>query len=208
MTTHEQLDYSNKILSAQSNTDYTNTLYNLGNSYFQTGNFKRAITSYQDALLYNPNHQASQNNIAYAKRALLAVEERQKILASTKRAGSGPQSARAVDNIVLNENDGVSLDESESDNKDRKNTHTDSSLDIPEFIILKGLYFAESSEKHEEVIANNNSNNNPSISIAANKQFKKIYDNQVTLWRRIFEIEEGYPAPLEEPNEIPGILPW
>jgi hypothetical protein len=28
------------------------------------------------------------------------------------------------------------------------------------------------------------------------------------LWKRIFEIEEGYPAPLDEPVPVKGVKPW
>jgi len=198
--------FEQALLIAKSNSDYTNTLYNLGNSYFQIGNFQSAITSYKGALLYGPTHQPSQHNLVYVKRALLAVEKRTKTLEITSRAGRGPRSARAVENLVINENTGVSLDESESLTQNTQNNATNSELDIPEFIILKGLGFAQKSRPQDG--QNSAASEEFVPSIAINTQLNKLYDDQSRLWRRIFEIEEGYPAPLEEPEKIPGVLPW
>ncbi|MCK4744268.1 MAG: VWA domain-containing protein [Sulfuriflexus sp.] len=213
IATYRMADYPRAIrlfeqsaLLAQSNIEYRNALYNLGNSYFQTGNFKTAITSYQGALLYHPQHKASQNNIAYTQKALLAVEERKKVLAITSRAGRGPRTAPVADNVELNENNNVSLDDSESSTKNTQHNAADSSLDIPEFIIIKGLAFAEKSNANT---TETTENTGTALSTASlNNQLNKLYDNQPALWRRIFELEEGYPAPLDEPDKIPGIRPW
>ena len=198
--------FEQAILLAQSDTEYKNSLYNLGNSYFQIGNFEIALTSFQGALLYQPNHSASQNNITYTRKVLLAVEERKKVLAITSRAGRGPRTAPVEDDIELNENNSVSIDDSESSTQNTAHNASDSALDIPEFIILKGLEFAERSDTN---IAETQNTKNTVLSTASlNSQLNKLYDNQPALWRRIFELEEGYPAPLDEPDKIPGVLPW
>ena len=198
--------FEQAILLAQTDTEFKNSLYNLGNSYFQIGNFEIALTSYQGALLYQPNHSASQNNITYTQKVLLAVEERKKVLAITSRAGRGPRTAPVEDNIELNESNNVSIDDSESSTQNTAHNDADSDLDIPEFIILKGLEFAERSDTN---IAETQSTKNTVLSTASlNSQLNKLYDNQPALWRRIFELEEDYPAPLDEPDKIPGVLPW
>lgn len=198
--------FEQAVLLAQSDTEYKNALYNLGNSYFQIGNFKVALTSYQGALLYHPNHRASQNNITYTQKVLRAVEERKKVLAITSRAGRGPRTAPVADGVELNENNNVSIDDGESSTENTAHNAADSALDIPEFIILKGLAFAEKSDTN--AIEINGSKNTALSTASLNSRLNKLYDNQPALWRRIFELEEGYPAPLDEPDKIPGVLPW
>ena len=198
--------FEQAILLAQSDTEYKNALYNLGNSYFQIGNFEIALTSFQGALLYQPNHSASQNNITYTQKVLLAVEERKKVLAITSRAGRGPRTAPIADNVELNESNNVSIDDSESSTLNTAHNAADSNLDIPEFIILKGLAFAEKSDTNTTEATGSNGTALSTASL--NSQLNKLYDNQPALWRRIFELEEGYPAPLDEPDNIPGVLPW
>lgn len=198
--------FEQAILLAQSDAEYKNALYNLGNSYFQIGNFKIALTSYEGALLYHPTHKASRNNIIYTQKVLLAVEERKKNLAVTSRAGRGPRTAPVADNVELNESNNISIDDSESSTQNTAHNATDSFLDIPEFIIIKGLSFADNSDMNK---AETSVGENTVLSTAsANSQLSKLYDNQPALWRRIFELEEGYPASLDEPDKIPGVLAW
>jgi len=197
--------FEQAILFAKTDKDFADTLYNLGNSYFQIGSFNNAITSYQGALLYSPNNEASKSNLVYAKRVLVAVEERKKNIASTTRAGRGPRSALAAEDIILNENNGVSLDNSESTSK-TNNSPSKSELDIPEFIILKGLSFTEKSVNTRGISKHHRNESLSTIVISG--QLHKIYDNQPILWQRIFELEEGYPAPLSEPDSLPGVRPW
>jgi len=198
--------FEKAVLLASTPQHFTTTLYNLGNSYFQTGNYALAVSSYENALLYQPDHDPSTKNLAYAKKALLAIEQRKKLLATTNRAGKGPRSARAAKDIVFSDNNTVSLDNSESAKPDNSLNSADNDIDIPEFIILRGLEFAEASESNKlrsGVQAINQTNVNLNI-----KQLNAVLDDQSILWRRIFEIEEGYPAPLDEPQTLQGVRPW
>ena len=36
----------------------------------------------------------------------------------------------------------------------------------------------------------------------------QLQDQPATLWQRLFELEEGFAAPQNEPHEIPGVPPW
>ena len=40
------------------------------------------------------------------------------------------------------------------------------------------------------------------------KQINNISDSQYLLWKRMFEIEEGFPAPVDERKALPGVMPW
>ncbi len=43
---------------------------------------------------------------------------------------------------------------------------------------------------------------------SARLRMRELEDRQALLWKRLFEMEEGFPAPLEEAEIVPGILPW
>ena len=35
-----------------------------------------------------------------------------------------------------------------------------------------------------------------------------LQDHDERLWQRLFEMEQGFAAPLSEPVPLPGLLPW
>jgi len=198
--------FKQAVLLAETDSHLTQSLYNLGNSYFEIGNYKQAISSFDGALKYQPQHMPSSNNLVYSKKALAAVEKKSKQLAITNRAGRGPRSALAADNLIFNDTNNVSLSDNESKTSPTKNSSLSNDNEIPAFIILRGIEFASGSpSKRQKVSTDLIKNIENSTHIA---QYSSVYDNQPALWQRIFEIEEGYPAPLEKPDVLPGILPW
>lgn len=197
--------FEKSVLLAETAEQIGKTLYNLGNSYFQIGNYTLAVSSFKQALLYQPQHAASQKNLVYAENALKALNDRKKLLAKTARAGRGPRSATAAKDVIFSDNNNVSLDDTESNDLDTINNHLDNEVDIPEFIILRGLAFADNSASNNATFTTGNADAANGLTI---NQINKVLDNQAVLWRRIFEIEEGYPAPLDEPESLPGVLPW
>jgi len=198
--------FEQAVLLAKLDIEFSNTLYNLGNSYFQAGNYKYAIKSFEGALLYKPNSEKIIQNMIFSKRALQAVEDRAKLLALTARAGQGSKTARAADNIEINENNNVSLDSSNSENIEHITASVNHEQVIPEFIVLKGLEFAKTSSSNNVSFSGNKNLELPST--ASTHQLINLHDNQPLLWKRIFELEEGYPAPLSEPEVVPGVSPW
>jgi len=69
-----------------------------------------------------------------------------------------------------------------------------------ENIKLAELGYAEQTLKHDV---------NKNINLTkAQQQLKLINDSQHLLWKRLFEIEEGFPAPVESPRKLPGVKPW
>jgi len=198
--------FEQAVLLATTNNEFTRALYNLGNSYFNTGNYALAIASFEDALIYSPAHAASQDNLVYAKRALVAVEDRQKLMSVTTRSGRGPRTARVAENIIINEDSSVSLAGSDAEDTNKQENAIASSIDIPEFIILRGLEFAKQSESSHDEEKQARLIIEPVTTQLG--LLDNMHDSQPTLWNRIFELEEGYPAPRDKPAIIPGIQPW
>jgi len=198
--------FEQTVLLAQLDIEFSNTLYNLGNSYFQIGNYKQAIKSFESALLYVPNNEKVMQNMLFAKKAQQAVEDRAKLLALTTRGGRGPRTARAVENIEIDESNIISLDSSDSGDINHITPPRDHEQSIPEFIILKGLEFAQSSSPNDGAFYSSSSFE--SSSVISTRQLINLHDNQALLWKRVFELEENFPAPLSEPEVIPGVSPW
>ena len=43
---------------------------------------------------------------------------------------------------------------------------------------------------------------------AASLRMRELEDNQQLLWKRLFEMEEGFAATVEKAEPVPGVLPW
>ena len=93
------------------------TLYNLANSYFRTGQFSSAITTYEDVLRYDQDNKACLYNIkvsqALKENIQRRLKEKEKILASY-RQGRGIRSESIADGTEIGENTSVSMGEDES----------------------------------------------------------------------------------------------
>jgi len=198
--------FSQAVLGGKTDQQRGRALYNLGNSLFQVGNYAEAIQSYQDALRYAPANTSARNNLVYADKVKTAVDERQRILAITKRAGRGPREGAIAEGIELNESNKVSIDDSSDDpNKPSPGIDTHN-LDIPEVLILKGLDYA-AKESDSQNLDPGTAFHSVQRKLTINT-LNQLHDNQAMLWKRIFELEEGYPAPLDTPVILPGVAAW
>ena len=188
-------------------------IYNLANSYFRTGQFSEAITTYQDVLNYDPGHKASKYNIAISKilRDTIArqrIENEKHIQAP--RQGRGARSASLENGSEISNNASLSL------NKNSNNQITQLP-DIPEInndvlnkLIadgLKNISLATNQSESSSETAKYSANNNYDESVLDLK-INILADSQSLLWKRIFELEEGFPAPVETPHQLPGVNPW
>lgn len=202
------------ILSAKTDTQRASALYNLANSYFRTGQFSSAIMTYKDVLRYQPDNKACLYNINISQALIKNIEQRliekEKIMAAY-RQGRGVRSERVANSTEINENTSVSM--GDDDNK----INTD--IPLPELpnidkdtlkkLIISGLEnieFAEQGNSKTNLPKQNNSLNIDLLNVQ--QQTTKINNNQHLLWKRVFEIEEGFPAPVDERKTLPGVKPW
>jgi len=199
--------FSQAVLEGEDDDQRGRALFNLGNSLFQVGNYADAIQSYQDALRYFPGEGPAKHNLAFAQKAHAAVEERQRILARTSRAGRGPRKGRAVEGIELNDSNKVSIDDGPDEDPSTAGQDIDhAALDIPEVLVLKGLDYA-ARKSGEQALQHESPVSTAQRKVTLNT-LNQLHDNQSQMWKRIFELEEGYPAPLDTPDTIPGVSAW
>ena len=204
--------FTQAVLHARSDIQRAVVLFNLANAYFRTGDFSKAIDTYKDVLRYSPNHKESLYNIGISevlkKNIELRNKEEQEILAA-RRQGRGPRSAESAQNDTINENTSVSIGSA---------TNTPASkIPLPELPglsedVIKKLIFTglESIKLADNNLykSKQNTEYNTKMHFNIDKHINSLTYNKHLLWKRIFEIEEGFPAPVEEAKKLPGIEPW
>lgn len=201
-------------LNAENDMQRAKALYNLANSYFRTGDFSSAIRTYEDVLRYQPNNKFCLHNIATSKILLESIKQRikeeQKILLAS-RQGSGPRSSSIADGTEISENTSVSMGE----NKNKLNSNIplpelpDIDEDTVKKLILSGLKNIKFANQNHTLEQQPDSKVKKDIDIVKTQQkLNAINDSQHLLWKRLFEIEEGFPAPVEKPRTVPGVNPW
>ncbi|OQX07416.1 MAG: hypothetical protein BWK73_28030, partial [Thiothrix lacustris] len=78
--------------AAPNDTERARALHNLGNSYFQQGDYAAATQVFRDALTYNPNQASTQQNLALSTEVQAEFERR---LDAGKRAAADNASTGA-----------------------------------------------------------------------------------------------------------------
>jgi len=204
------------IINAENDEQRVTALYNLGNCYFRSGQFTSAIATFNDALRYQPHHHASLSNLETSKILQKAIENRVKenAWATAIRQGRGPRVASAAEGAEISDNTSVSLSGSEG-----KKPETIPLPDLPNIskatldkLISKGLKNIQLAEQNRNSSASSapyQAQKEININlIRAQQKIKAITDRQHLLWKRVFEIEEGFPAPIEKPHALPEVKPW
>lgn len=199
------------ILAA--NTDYQRkiALYNLGNSYLHNGKFTQAIAMYEDALRYQPDHKESLYNLTLSKtlQDTLIKNQNQEAQRIMPRQGQGPRSAQLSDNTEISDSTSVSLGESknipgkELPLPDIPNIHKDTLRQLLQ-LGFENIQLVEQETNTSSIIKSKSIQGITEAQLYLNE----LNEDQATLWKRLFEIEEGFPAPVEKARTIPGIDPW
>ena len=203
--------FSLAIINATTDTQRAAALYNLANSYVHTGNFSAAITTYQDVLRYQPAHHASISNLALSQQLYETLQKQINKQAQNirPRQGRGPRSASIDEGAEIESNTSVSLgDSKKQEPKDQELPEIPgTSRETLKKLLQLGLNHVHLAQQESK---------NPSAAEQRSSQdvmTAQIYLQQVTtfqpaLWKRLFEMEEGFPAPVEQPKVIPGVNPW
>jgi len=202
--------YIKAVLATNNQNKRAWALYNLANSYYLIGDYPQAIRLYKDTLKYKPNFHKAETNLKYAitldkkvKKALALLRKMRK--ASSTQAGSGSRTSDVEQGIDVG-NSKVTLGD-----------HTDKltlyflPLDekLTNLLIQRGIKYSRiSSTKIDKPSLNKDWNFDHTtfdmVELLVNQE--KI-DN-FNLWKRLFEIEEGFPAPVENPHTKPGVSSW
>ncbi len=202
------------LLSAKNDSQRAVALYNLANSYFRTGDFTTAVTTYNDVLRYRPEDKASLYNLKVSKilkaNIELRIKQQEKSILSS-RQGRGPSTAAIANGVEINENTSVSLgqDTGELQQDIPLPKLPDLDEDSIKNLLLSGLNNIRLADQGTLQNTQSSYRKNKNISLLqAQQHLNSIEDSQHLLWKRLFEIEEGFPAPVEKEKIIPGVKPW
>jgi Ca-activated chloride channel family protein len=197
--------FQQAVLDANTDAQRGSALFDLGNSYFKLGNYATAAAVYKDALLYRPAHVPSRHNLAFSEALRQAVEERRRG-STTSRAGAGPQRATPSEALSVTGNASLALDESEAESKTGSLPALPVTSDKLEALIARGLAHVRLAAATAQRDAA--AGRRPVDVARAQQKMEALQDSQALLWKRLFEMEEGFPASLEAPRTMPGVTPW
>lgn len=194
-------EFAQAVLEARTDAQRAAALLNLGNAYFQLGDYRSAETTFADALRYRPAFEAAERNRLLARLVAEQVERRlpgnrpgagQRLAETDRQDGPGP--------LTL----GEPAPESRPASPRTAAGHDDAAWAE---LIARGL-------RHARVAAEGRGSEadldwqTTQPSAAARAHAAQLAQEPVRLWRRLFELEEGYAAPLAERRNLPGEAPW
>ena len=198
--------FTQAFLVAGADSQRSNALYNLANSFFYIEDYLSAKQVYEDTLKYQPHPQAKAN-LAFVVSLLASIKDDPFSGESrAKRGGRGPRSQLADENTQGGGD--FSLDDKEKEivSSGQHTTRTESDLSG---IIASGKGQVQVAD---ESIQEQDTSVLGVVSVSelleARKRVLQAKQNQAQLWKSLFEEAQGFPAPLEKPLTQPGVLPW
>lgn len=202
--------YIQAVLATNTNSNRAKALYNLANSYYIIGDYSQAINLYRDTLKYNPALDRAKINLKYAiildirvKRALALRTGNRETISS--RAGSGTRSSRVEQGVDI----GASKVTLGSNKEEFTFYNLPLNDEIANQLISRGIKYSRiSSTDIDKTISDKNWNFEYTTLDMVELLVKQEKIDNFNLWKRLFEIEEGFPAPVEEPHIKPGVNPW
>ncbi len=201
--------FSRAVFDAETDTQRARALYNLGNSYFQQGDYVAATQVFEDSLTYRKNHSSTKQNLALAKTVQAALEQKLALLRRQQLLSEGQNKLdgnrlEAIGNDLNWDQDSTKTS-GKSNNKPATGLPT---LPIDQAslkqLVSKGLkrLQQEGASSIHEKIRRQQSLGEAQIAL------QEMDDNPAIFWKRLFEIEEGFPGSLKKPKQIPGVQPW
>jgi len=199
--------FSTAVFKATQDVERARALHNLGNSYFQQGNYTAAIQVFRDALTYRPQHTPTLNNLSLGETIQTELERQ---LAAKQRLQEG------------NNNNGGNRFEQLSNllDGDQQSTKTWGEgkstlthLNLPD-LPLDATALNKWVKMGLKRLAQNGASDiahwkkSQQSLHEARIALQQMEDNPAAFWKRLFEIEEGFPASLEKAKEVPEVLPW
>lgn len=191
------------VFAAINDTERARALHNLGNSYFQQGDYAAAAQVFRDALTYRPAHPATQQNLELAVEIQAELERRREAgqRAATDNASTGARRERNTNTLDWDQASTLTLGEGQDA------TANAPPPDLPpniEQLVSKGMARLAETGANDPQTWRKSQQSLDDARIA----LQQLDDNPAALWKRLFEVEEGYPAPQTQPNALPGVLPW
>lgn len=189
-------------LAAQTDHQRAHALFNLANSYYKIDKYQHAANIYQDVLRYQPGFAPAKTNLSYAL-SLIKQQKTPEKPVSVQRGGKGPGTARLDDNAEPGRVNLTLDNESDSEPYGLSNGMLTRDKQQSTDLSSAGLV-TQDIESEEDTAWTYQVNTIEELAIISNN----ISGSDHIFWQRLFEWEEGFPAPLKEPVTVPGVEPW
>lgn len=202
--------YGKAIQLATTDKERSIALFNLANTYYIIGDYSQSILVYKDSLLYNPALKEAKINLKYAiildKKVKHEISLRSGKLSGIK-PGSGPRSVKIEDGVSIGDSK-VTLS-TDADNKNKIIYNNKHQNELIAKLIKRGIKYSIISSSRIDTTSDNTQwqfeyTTLDMIELLVKEEKMSNY----LLWKRLFEIEAGFPAPVETPHIKPGVKPW
>jgi Ca-activated chloride channel family protein len=189
--------YIQAALAANSDAQRAAALFNLGNSYYKQADYVRAARVYRDTLRYRPGFAAAKTNLAYAE--ALQQKHTPSPSAVGGRAGTGYHTAPALPNTDVGKGR-VSLDETSKPSSQAPPTAKGANAKL--------LQQAKAASQKVELDKDTQWTYDITRAQGISPADTRFAVDPSVFWQRLYEAEEGYPAPRQRPAVLPGVRPW
>ena len=192
--------YTQAILDSSNDMQRAHALFNLANCQYQLADYFTAADGYADVLRYLPDHAAAKINLAYAQ---ALQQQTGQTTRTARRAGRGPATGRLLEGedissgkLTLGDDDEQIFIPPESNTMERKTP------------LRQTLYDAQPASRRVDT-AHDRDWDYAIHSLDQLRQARQsLTHNEALLWQRMYELEEGFLAPVEKAHVLPGVKPW
>jgi len=193
------------VLKAESDKDRAIALHNLGNALFQSGDYETANILFSDALRYNPAQTQSSDNQELSGELFKLLDARKRKAMILGNLSAPNQNSPLFD-----------LPKKSSSTLSSKAINT-TKLKLPDLpkaeldkLLDKGLAFIQLMQGKNQ--QNAKQKQEMQDIDTARQQLIHLGEQgsapSNVLWKRLFEIEEGFAGSLKKSAKLPGVNPW
>lgn len=187
------------IFAAQDDAARARAIYNLGNSYFQQGNFLAAQQAFADVSRYQEHHPAAAQNLVLTRQVLAAMQAQQ------QATGQAEGWAFERSSNALDWEDDSSPKWAETELRARVGvTNTVSPAHNLQHWVARGMLYLQ---QHGEP-SNATWRQQQDALAVARLALQQPSQPELDLWQRLFALEEGFPTARKQPETLPEVLPW
>ena len=200
------LHFTQAVQLAYDDRERADALFNLANCHYQLSQYATAETIYRDVLKYRPMDKASTVNLAYAT-ALKKQQQEQGDGVRTNRQGRGPRSARLADGTEITRG-GITMDETKNEIKEIAPPLDQSTSMTNAELIQQGIFLSRHADKKKKQFDDTRWVYDSTSPDQIQTQAGLLQVDESIFWKRIFETEENFNAPVDIPLELPNTQPW
>lgn len=205
--------FKQSVLLAKNDDERFLSLYNAAVCSFLLADYESAFTLFVDSDKYIEENQRLLDYIKLSKylAALVRAQQvRNNIPSKNNKSSEGKRTVSAVE-FVFDDDINLRIEDGEST---ESLTLNQQQLYISDKALIKSLVAAGIASIKINKNGQDAKVTSP-IDIQIASEFSNLEEIPVTssastpdLWKRIFEIEQGYPASLEKAESLPGVRPW